>query len=349
MARLVYKLVGQKKSDESEKGYYAESLANGQKLPFKPMNVSRALPRFFRIREMDEKTGKTKVKQIAYAPSENTIYVEDFIDPKAKIEKIKFKKGFLFVDSEREPQKQEFLDKIPYNAESPIRTDRDPIKFMRIDNEAKANEILKKEETIARELNVFWELPMEKRRAIANAVSINTFRDHSLWAYDLYEWARRNVGEFKKKYHDPDIDYIDMISRAEILGILKWGDNTWFYNDVAVMKISTAKNRYTEFVGKLINEPQLENAIANDVAVKEGKSARTIGEQQEEIDFSEVDSSALLKLAKEKGVVKYNAGIGHEVVVTGHKFGDKSVISAEKAIEESDLLREQIIVQLGRV
>lgn len=347
MARLVYKLVGQKKSDETEKGYYAEGLSSGKKMPYKPLNVSRALPRFFRIIEKDAK-GKLRPRQIAYAPSENTIYVDEFVDPTAKIEKLKFKKGFLRVDTDKDPLLPEFLAKVPSFEGNPSRKPSDAVKFMLLDNEAKANEILQKEESIAKELSVFWELPVEIRRAIANSVGINTFRDHSLWAYELFNWARLNPREFTKKYQDPDLEYIDIISRAEAFGVLKWDNGTWLYNDIAIMKVSAAKNRYHELVAKLINEVQLDNAIRNDVATKEGKSARTIGEQKDEIDFSEISASALLKLAKERNVVKYITGIGYEVVSTGHRFGDRTKLSAETAIDESDLLREQIITQLSR-
>lgn len=341
MKRLVYKLTGQKKN--GGKGYNQKD---------KPFPYNRSLARFYRVvvEEPDGKGGKKKtVKRVAYAPLENTIFMDEFIDPNAKIEKIRFKNGYCLVDETSEPQKKEFLDILDINGSNERRDNRQPVRFERLDKTVKAQQILDTKETVSKELGIFWTLPHEKLRAIANHVGIYTYgKDEAIWKHHLYKWAENNVSDFKKAYSNPDIDYVDTIARAENYKILVWNDNQWTFNDVPVLKVSTQKNRYEELVAHLINNPQLDNAITNQVREKEGKKTKKVGKK--EVDFSNLSAEELFNLAKEKEVVKYKAGESprFEIVTTGFRFGGLSNKTALKEIEENkDLVREQLEAQLS--
>lgn len=349
MARSVYKLTGQKKSSEVNLGYYAEGIQGGQRSPMTPMPYTRSLPRFHRIIETDE-NGRKIARQIAYAPSENTFYIDEFVNKDAKVVKPKFKKGFLIVDTDVDPLLPEYLAKLDCNASNENRNKKVPVKFIQLDKERDAKNKLDAEQKVATELLVFWDLPHERITAISNSVGIRTLnRPTAVWKHELFKWAEMNVDKFVAAYNNPEIEYVDTISRAENLGILKFDSFTWFYNSVSIMKVAQSKNRYTQLVAKLINDTPLERAISNEVNQKLGLSDRTISEQAESINFDEVDSKALLKMAKEHGVIKYKTGHGHYLVSTDRKIGTQSTDSAIEAIEEEHLLRDQIIGDLGNV
>lgn len=348
MARLVYKLTGQKRSDEEGSGYIAEKTTGQQKGRFQPMPYTRSLPRFHRI--VETVNGKKKVRQIAYAPTEDTIYMDEFIDPNAKIVKPKFKNGYLIVDDDVDPKLPEYLAKLDSNASKENRDHKVPVKFIRLDKKGDAEAKLQKEEAVAKELSVFWELPIEKRQAIANSVGIPTQnQEDSIWLLRLFSWAQLNPKDFTKAYNNPDIEYIDTVSRAEKLGILRFDSYTWSYNNVAIMKVAHTKNRYAELASKLLNEPQLERAISNDVNQKLGITTMTVSENYDDVDFIEITSEQLLELAKKAGVVKYHAGKHHEVVTTGKAFGSKSNASAIEAIDNEHLLREMLITEVQKM
>jgi len=345
MARSVYQLAGQKMSGNI--GYRTTGEHS------KPFPYNRSLALYHRIIEEEKDingVSRKVVKRVGYSPNENTIYIDQFLDPQSKLEKIRFKNGYCLADDEREPQKKLLLDLLDINGSKKGRDAKVTAKYIRVDRNEKAETILRHEESIIKELSIFWELPHEKIRAIANSIGLSTYGvEPAIWKYHLLEWAKINLTKFKEAYQDPELDYIDTISRAEELGLLKFDLQTWKFNEVPIMKVSINKNKYKELTAYMMNQPQWANTISNEVAVKEGKSLRTIGEDKTSFDFTDMNGEDLLRLSIEHGVMVYRTGHGYKIVNTDYQVGGISKKSAVAAIESEDVVRQQIIAQLNMI
>lgn len=351
MASLVYRLGksgGQKRSKATDLGYYATGSKDGQQDPYKPMPYSRTLPRFHTIREKDE-SGKLKVRKIAYSPQESSIYMDEWVNPHSPIIKPKFKRGFLIIDENKEPQLIELMNKLDGNESNPNRSERAKVLFHQVNKSKKAKEILAQEERVSKELSVFWDLPFTRKQAIANWVGIRTSNvDTNMWQHNLFLWAKHNVKKFKEVYHNPDLEYVDFISRAENIGLLKFNVNTWKYGDVKILVVSRGDMRYSKLVERLLNEPTLYKSITDDVLRAEGKSNLIVTEE-EKYDFDAMTAEDLLEKAKDREIVKYKGKTGFYIVDTGKVIGKVTKESAIKAIETEPYLREQIEEQFKKL
>lgn len=350
MSRLVYKLVGQKRSDTSALGYYAKGDMTNKMEPLAPISYSRSLPLFHRISMWNEKTKRYEPKRVAYSPYEKSIYVDEWINPNSKAIKPRFKEGILIVETRHQQALADLLDILPSNGSNPNRDEKDPIKFIQLNKGKQAEDALKQGEKVVKEILLFFELPTEKLRAIANSVGLLTNSTESVWKYKLYQWAQNHPDDFVKHSRNPELDYVDTISRAELLGIIKFESSAWSFKGNQVLKVSQIKNPYTELAGKLINEPPLERAIANEVAEKEGKSNRTIGEAMKDVNMDEINGVALIDLAMQHKVLKYNTGVGYEFIITGDKVpGGRKKEDAAEAIDADPELRSAIIKELNSI
>jgi hypothetical protein len=349
MSSLVYRLGksgGQKRSNDRDLGYYASGSTNGQRDVNKPMPYSRSLARFYRVRLKDE-NGKEKVHRIGYSPGENTIFIDDFVDPEAPLVKVRFKKGILVVDDEKEPQLAEFLETLDINESNKNRNKRSKVVFHRVNKNEKAEGILKKEEIIAKKLAIFWDIPITKKQAIANWVGIRTLEvAPEIWQHHLYQWAKNNVGEFNDIYHNPDVDYMDYVARAENTQVLRWNANAWYYNDVKIMVTSSSKNRYKDLVKRFLNDPQLYKAVVDTVREKEGLAPEVKEEKKYDLDV--MTAEEILNAAKKEDIVDYRPGTGHFIVATGKLIGSKSTDSAIEAITKDKLIVEQLKAQFEK-
>ena len=351
MSSLVYRLGksgGQKRSKATDLGYYATGSKDGQQDPHKPMPYSRTLPRFHTIREKDE-TGKVRPRKIAYSPQEESIYMDMWVDKNSPIVKPKFKKGFLIVDEDKESQLVELMNKLNSNESKPDRDTRVPVLFHQVNKSKKAAEILANEERVAKELAVYWDLPYTRKQAIANWVGIRTANeDPNMWQHALFLWAKHNVKKFKEVYHNPDLEYMDFISRAENIGLLKFNVNTWKYGEVKILVVSRNDMRYEKLVERLLNEPALYKSISDDVLRAEGKSNLIVTEK-EKFDFEAMTAEDLLEKAKKHDLVKYKGGTGFYIVDTGKAVGKSTKEDAIKSIETDPYLRKQIEEQFKKL
>lgn len=349
MSYLVYRLGKrgkQKRSNELDRGYYATGTTSGLRDPYKPMPYSRTLSRFHKIREKDE-NGNVRVRTVGYSPYENTIYIEDFVDKNSKLVKPKFIKGILRVDLEREPMLAELLNKLDYCEDKEGRDAKKPVKYHRVDKVKSAKDSLGKKEKVVKELAVFWQLPITKKQAIANAYGIRTKGvDLDVWQHELLLHAEQDPARFVEIYQNPDLEYLDYITRAENMNILSYNVNEWSYNEVKILSVSKASNKYDALVKHLINNPQLNLTIKNDVRGKEGYTELEV-EQGVKVDFTKISGSDLLDMALEKRVVEYRPGKGFCIIATDKYFGEtKSKDSAREALETDALLFQQVVAQL---
>jgi len=352
MSYLVYRLGkrgGQKRSNDTSLGYYAAGTLGGQRDSYAPMPVSRGLPRFERVRVKGE-DGKTRVKRIGYCPNEQTIFLDDYINEDSKPKKLKFKKGVLRVDPDKDPIMYEFLENSNFNEDNPNRDPNAPIKFHRNDKHKSATDALKRKEKINKELSLFWDLPLTKKRAIANYVGVPTAeKDPSVWTWKLFLWAENNVKKFVSAYHSQDLDYADYISRAEHMGILRYNAGEWTHHDVKILTVGRHQNQYEELIKHLINNPKLNLHIRNDVKAKEGRTDLQVDETMT-IDFAKLSGEEMLDLAIEKRVVKYNQGHGYHIVAIDKYIGEDGITKSKKGaielLETDKILFEQVKAQL---
>lgn len=321
MARLVYRLAGQKRSNPTESGYYASGSKNGSQMDtYKPMPFSRSLPRWHRIVEIVN--GKKKPRQIGYSPTEDTIYLDEMREPE-KLMKPKFRNGILLVDNDKDPLLEEMLDKLDINGSNPDRDKTSKVIFTKMNKEASAAAELDKKEKISKNLSVFWELPDNKLQAIANSSGISTNRPTNVWKHNLYNWASSNVKEFNDLCNDPDVRTVDLISRAENTSVLIFEVHEWKYKGNKILTVSPQKNRYTELVKRLVNDPALLTSITNDVAIIDG-SEELVLKSGEKINVAKISAEDLLELAIKEEVVSYKHGYGYELVKDGTLISGKS-------------------------
>jgi|TARA_R110000782_G_scaffold16029_1_gene46349 hypothetical protein len=354
MSSLVYRLGKsneQKRSNDIELGYYAAGTTAGQRDANKPMPYSRSLKRYHTVRYTDD-NGKVRIRKIGYAPEEDTIYLDDFVNPNSALVKPKFKKGILIVDSVRQSLLVELLDKLNENENNPDRDPKASIVFHKIDRVKKAKGILEREEKVTKELAMFWDIGVTKKQALANWLGIRTHgRSLEEFSHDLYFFAKNNVKEFTEAYHNPDVEYLDYISRAENLSILKFNTHTWEYNEMKILVVSSNKNKYIGLVKHFINNPPLYTAMVNDVRSKEGFTKfEDLGDSGRDIDFSTIKGEEMLAIAIEDEIVVYKTGYGFEIVATEKIIGTPKVtlskVKAAKVIDEDKLVFEQLKVQL---
>lgn len=359
MSYLVYQLGkrgGQKRSSDTDLGYYAQGTTTGIRSPWKPMPVNRSLHKYERIRLKDE-SGNVQVKRIGYSPDEQTIFVDDFENPrydekgnpKFYMPKINFKKGILKVDPEKEPLLYERLEMSNYNEDNPNRDPNKEIKFHRVDRQQSAKEALANKEKITKELAVFWDMPLTKKRAIANFVGIPTAeKAEEVWVWRLYTWAQANVDKFVSAYNSQDLDYADYISRAEHMKIIRFNAGEWLYNDVKILPVSSNRNPYEELIKHLIRNPKLNVAIRNDVKAKEGRTDFIV--EDDVIDFAHMTGEEMLALAQEKRVVEYKQGHGYYIIAIDKYIGEEGKTLSKKAaaelIDTDELIFEQVKAQL---
>lgn len=367
MARLVFALATrQKRTDQKTGGYWARGNSDGSGAveQVKPIPHTRTLPAFFRVMEWDDKLKKKVPKRVGYCPDEQSIYVDEWVgfegqDLKHKIrkaQKIKFSQGYCVVDDEKEPLKAELLQKIDINGSKVGRDESVKPKFFELNKEKDAKKILDAEKKKTLEIASFWSTPIEKLQAVANAIGIITQPDSLVWVHKLYRWAENHVDEYSKQLKNPDLDYLDTVTKAENLGIIKFDENTWFISygngDVPqpILKVSPLKKQHVELANKLINDPPLERAIVNSIAEKEGKVSRKIGEAMQDVNMDEIDSIALIDLAVTHKVLEYHQGKGYEVLTTGLKIpNSRSKAGAAEAIDADPILREAIIKELNSI
>jgi hypothetical protein len=351
MANLVYRLGQsgrQKRSNPSDLGYYATGSRDGGNQDLAPpMPYSRRFKAIHTVRV--EKDGKIIPRKVAYSPDEESIFMDDWVDKNSKVVKIKFKKGMLMVDEDNEPQLIELLSLLDGNESKPNRDTKTPVLFHQINKSKKAEEVLLNEERVAKELAVYWDLPYTRKQAIANWVGIRTAnQDPNMWQHSLFLWAKHNVKKFKEVYHNPDLEYMDFISRAENIGLLKFNTNTWKYGEVKMLVVSRNDMRYEKLVERLLNEPSLYKSIADDVLRAEGKSNLIVA-GKEKFDFDAMTAEDLLDKAKKHDLVKYKGGTGFYIVDTGKAVGKSTKEDAIKSIETDPYLRQQIEEQFKKL
>ncbi len=343
MASLVYRLGksdGQKKSKPTDLGYYATGDRNGGNVSqAMPMPYSRRLKAIHTVRV--EKDGKKVPRKVAYSPNEESIFMDEWIDPNSPIEKLKFKKGILIIDGDRQPQKAELADILDSNENNPNRDTKTAVVFHQVNKSKEAARILVKEERVAKELAHFWDIPFTRKQALANWMGINTYGDENLWVHRLYMLAKSDVKKFKEVFNNPDLEYMDFISRAENIGLIRFNTNSWKYGDVKLLIVPRHDMRYQKLIEYLINEPLTYKAIHDEVLKAEGKSSLIVTEEAK-YNFEAMTAADLLEAAKENKLVKYKGATGFYVVDSGKTIGTKTKESAIAAIESEPLLRQMI-------
>lgn len=340
MARLVYRLAKQKKNGEGVMGF-ADS----------PFPFTRSLSRFHRVRQKDPTTGKIRVRMAAYAPNETSIFVDEWSDSNARTEKVRFEKGFCVVDPELEPQKVALLEILNENGSNPDRDTKVDVKYIRIDKNKDAENFLKNEERVTKELLSFWSLDYNTKRAIANSFGITTYNiPEATWSHQLYAKAKMNIEEFTKMVNNSELPFIDVVSRAEALGVIRIEAYDCYFGDMPIAKLVVVKNKYTQLADLLINNPQLYNNILSAVLEKEGNKKVAVESKEENPaeDLSKLQADELFNYAKDSNCIKYETGKGYRIIVTGEYFGGNSKESAIKAIEDDKGLRLRIEKQLSK-
>jgi hypothetical protein len=289
-------------------------------------------------------TYKGVIRKVRYCPLEDSIFMDEQA-PDAKSQKIRFENGMVVVDPVADPNKYEILENLNFNLSNKNRQKNREALYYRYDPNQKAEEALKKEEERASRLGVFWEMPLEKSRAMASALGIKTDGiEVGIWKLKLFEACRNNIDKFEEMYYSPDTELIQLINNARDLGFISSKDRDWYYGKVRILSVGIGRNMYIELSRHLNNNPNILESLTADV---KGRAESFNKEEKIGTKYALLTEEDVFDMAKEIGILKYKRGYGYyftddEANLDQLLLSDRSKAFAQKVISENPEIKKRL-------
>lgn len=305
---------------------------------------------------VEQKDGISVERKIRYSKGQSSIYVDEQTQSaKATVEDLVFKDGILTVDDENKPNLQRYIDLLHMNGSNPNRNPNAPIKFYKLDIDAKFRAANEQEENKGSVLMEYMNLSIDKKRALSHYMGKPTLgKTDERWTYELLKTIQssdKSMNQFKADLQNPILDRIEIISMGEQMELLKYGMGKWTLNGNVILSTDRSQKdkHYSELANFLIDNPEtwtnvLDKVKGRNKELTSKASDATISDVSKNAsndDMTEAKAEKLFTEAKDAKVIAYSTGKGFALDGSDEYFG-KSKNDAIAEIQSNPALQKAI-------
>lgn len=342
--RVIYKLA---KAEWLKNKKVSNSGYREKKLP-----TSESLPAISRVYIEDENGNKVQ-RKLRYCPNEQSVFMEEQ-DPKSRAKKIRFENGVYSIDPEKDPLIYQFMETLDSNGSKEGRNPDKKILFFRDDPAREAKDKLATAEELQKRLSSFWNMKEIEREAIANMWGLKTTnKPPSIWQSELFQKAQEQPQAFSDLVESGDVATVNLVIRAQKVGILTYNKTQWWFNGVSICKVPIGVNKTMHIMSHLQINQDTYAAMERQVKERENRLRAKSEVELAMESFTPADTLAKgMEKIDGKQVLTYQKGVGWRFTEPFEEIGNDTIFadknSKEAAIEyirENPNVKQEIFIR----